>query len=111
MGDIGTERVHTHPILGPIAVHTPATVTVDGRILPGIAGEPLAMTLMAHGILAGRTLPGSSAPRGYFCGIGRCADCVMTVNGELNVRTCVTALRDGMIVLTQHGLGSWEDGA
>jgi hypothetical protein len=32
----------------------------------------------------------------------------MTVDGELSVRTCVVGLRHGMIVRTQHGLGSWD---
>jgi hypothetical protein len=35
----------------------------------------------------------------------------MTVDGELNVRACVTPVRDGMVVTTQHGLGAWGDEA
>lgn len=48
-------------------------------------------------------------PRGYFCGIGRCTNCVMTVNGDPNVRTCVTPVEAGMVVETQDGLGKWEE--
>jgi predicted molibdopterin-dependent oxidoreductase YjgC len=85
-----------------------ACVTVDGQPLCGVAGEPLAALLLAHGIGVMRQMPASGAPRGLFCGVGRCADCLMTVDGELNVRVCVTAARDGMQVHTQHGLGAWE---
>jgi NADH dehydrogenase/NADH:ubiquinone oxidoreductase subunit G len=31
----------------------------------------------------------------------------MTVDGVPNVRTCVTPVRDGMIISTQKGLGKW----
>ena len=37
-------------------------------------------------------------PRGYFCGIGRCTNCVMTVNGNPNVRTCVTPVEAGSVL-------------
>ena len=33
----------------------------------------------------------------------------MTVNGDPNVRTCVTPVEEGMIVETQNGLGTWEE--
>jgi predicted molibdopterin-dependent oxidoreductase YjgC len=104
----GARRLGGHPLLGAAADSAPARVTVDGRELTAIAGEPLAATLLAHGIVRLRTLPDSDAPRGLFCGVGRCSDCLMTVDGELNVRTCVTPVRDGMRVAAQHGLGAWE---
>lgn len=43
-------------------------------------------------------------PRGIFCAIGRCTDCVMIVNGRPNVRTCITPLEEGMKVKTQYGV-------
>ncbi len=43
-------------------------------------------------------------PRGIFCAIGRCTDCVMVVNGKPNIRTCVTPLEEGMKVQTQYGV-------
>jgi aerobic-type carbon monoxide dehydrogenase small subunit (CoxS/CutS family) len=42
-------------------------------------------------------------PRGIFCAIGRCTDCVMVVDGVPNVRTCMTPLTEGMRVQTQYG--------
>jgi NADH dehydrogenase/NADH:ubiquinone oxidoreductase subunit G len=33
----------------------------------------------------------------------------MTVNGDPNVRTCVTPVEAGMVVETQDGLGKWEE--
>ena len=43
-------------------------------------------------------------PRGIFCAIGRCTDCVMVVDGKPNVRTCMTPLAAGMDVRTQNGV-------
>jgi len=33
----------------------------------------------------------------------------MIVDGVPNVRTCVTPVRDGMVVQTQKGLGEWGE--
>ena len=35
-------------------------------------------------------------PRGRFCGIGVCFDCIVTIDGIANQRACITQLRDGM---------------
>jgi predicted molibdopterin-dependent oxidoreductase YjgC len=105
---LGSRRLENHPLLG-VATQTPvARVVVDGRELRGLAGEPLAALLLAHGVNVMRSMPESGAPRGLFCGVGRCSDCLMTVDGELNVRVCVTPVVDGMRVRTQRGVGAWE---
>lgn len=41
-------------------------------------------------------------PRGLFCNAGKCASCLMRVDGVPNVRVCVTPARDGMKVETQN---------
>lgn len=106
--DTGAFRIHDHPLLGEAPASEVTRVVVDGHEYFGIVGEPVAMTLLANGIRVSRTTAHSGARRGYFCGVGRCPDCAMTVNGELNVMTCTTPLQPGMIVRTQQGLGSWE---
>ena len=35
-------------------------------------------------------------PRGMFCGIGVCFDCIVTIDGIANQRACITQLREGM---------------
>ena len=49
----------------------------------------------------------SGEARGYFCGMGVCQDCLVTVDGVPNVRACVTPVRDRLRVETQRGLGDW----
>ena len=73
------------------------------------AAVAILSALLASGIKVANISPKHHEPRGYFCGIGRCTNCVMTVNGDPNVRTCITPVEDGMIVETQDGLGKWEE--
>ena len=49
--------------------------------------------------------PELDRPRGLFCTIGNCSSCRMTVDGEPNVRICVTKVRAGMTVEEQNGKG------
>lgn len=91
-------RVEKHPVLGDREVGRSVTVTVDGREITAVEGEPIAAALLAHGIKVMRKTPRFGEPRGIFCGIGRCTDCIMTVDGVPNVRTCVTPVRAGMVI-------------
>lgn len=98
-------RIENHPILGQVEKGALVEFQMDGKTLSGFAGEPIAAALRAAGLLVHRhTKKGS--PRGIFCAIGRCTDCVMVVNGKANVRTCVTPLEAGMIVETQYGVST-----
>lgn len=100
-------RVIDHPILGKMKKGLEVMFLFDGRPMKGYEGEPIATALLASGVKVFRYTVKSRSPRGIFCALGRCTDCVMTVDGMPNVRTCVTPLREGMRVQTQEGLGSW----
>jgi len=69
----------------------------DGTPLPALAGETIAAALSAAGILAYRRTA-TGAPRGLHCGMGACFDCVVTVDGRIGQRACVTKVADGMTV-------------
>lgn len=101
-------RVIGHAILGAISARRVVRFTLDGRVIQAFEGEPIAAAMLANGIRVSRTMAESGTPRGYFCGVGRCTDCLMVVNGVLNVRTCLTPVSDGMVVETQDGLGVWR---
>ncbi|MDX6764987.1 MULTISPECIES: (2Fe-2S)-binding protein [Streptomyces] len=81
------------------------TVDFDGRELPALEGQSVAAVLWAAGILAWRTTREAGAPRGAFCGIGSCYDCLVTVNGLPNQRACLVPARPGDAVTTQEGTG------
>lgn len=97
-------RVKIHPILGEDERKERVTIIVDGKELEAIKGEMIAAALLAHGIKIHRYTDKYHTPRGIYCGIGQCTDCVMEVNRVANVRTCVTQVEDGMIINTQYGI-------
>lgn len=78
----------------------PLRITVDGAPVAGVAGQTIAGVLLASGRRTWRAGP-SGAPRGVFCGIGACFDCLVTVNGVRDVRACRRRARDGDEVTTQ----------
>ncbi len=102
-------RIEDHPILGKAEPRKKVTLIVDGTPVEAFEGEPIAAALLAAGRRVFRHTVKSNEPRGIFCALGRCTDCVMIVDGQPNVRTCVTPASDGMIVESQAGLGHWED--
>lgn len=97
-------RIVEHPILGEIKKGREITFFYDGKPTKGYEGEPIAAALKAEGIMVHRYTKRLHKPRGIFCAIGRCTDCVMIVDGVANVRTCITPLKEGMRVETQYGV-------
>jgi len=69
--------------------------------LEGYNDEPIAAALVAADIKVLSYSRKLKRPRGFFCAIGKCSSCLMTVNGIPNVRTCVTRLEEGMVVERQ----------
>ena len=98
-------RIREHPILGKSKKNEKVKIKVDGKEIEAFRGEPIAAALMANGIKIFRYTRKYEEPRGIFCALGRCTDCVMTVNGIPNTRTCVTPVENGMEIETQHSLG------
>ncbi len=97
-------RIVEHPILGAPEKGRRVVFTYDGVEMEGYEGEPIAMALKAAGVEVHRFTAKRHEPRGIFCAIGRCTDCVMVVDGKPNVRTCMTPLAAGMDVRTQDGV-------
>lgn len=98
-------RVEEHVVLGRDESTEYVSITVDGRQIRAKKGEMVIASLLSEGIIVNRLTKKHNKPRGLFCGIGQCTDCVMIVNGRPNVRTCVTPVEDGMMIETQIGLG------
>ncbi len=99
-----SNRILNHPILGNDVRSEYVTLVVDGNPIKAIKGEMILAALLAEGIIINRYTEKRKEPRGLFCAIGICTDCVMVVDGIPNTRTCVTPVKDGMVVETQYGL-------
>ena len=72
-------------------------ITFDGSPIRALAGESLAAALAAAGITTFRHT-GKGAPRGLYCGMGACFDCLVTIDGRANQRACLAKVRDGLVV-------------
>lgn len=97
-------RIENHPILGEIKKGRTVSFYLDGHKVEGKEGEPIAMAIRALGVMVHRYTKKEHKPRGIFCAIGSCTDCVMIVDGTPNTRTCITPLKEGMHIQTQHGV-------
>ena len=90
---------------------TPGTefeLSFDGRPIRALPGQSIAAALWTVGILSWRTTRVNENPRGAFCGIGSCFDCLATVNGRPNQRACLLPARPGDTITTQKGDGHGE---
>ncbi len=83
----------------------------DGEEVSAVASDTVASALLAAGRTTFLTSPHDGQPRGGFCFVGRCSDCLMIIDGQPGTMACITPVRDGMIVETQTGHGHWETSA
>lgn len=76
----------------------PLAAVVDGEPVQAYPGETVATVLLALGRRTFRHTDRLHAPRGLFCGMGVCFDCLVTIDGQPNVRACMTTVQAGMVV-------------
>ena len=78
-------------------------VTLDSEAVWLPAGEMLAAALLAAGYGRLNDSIVAGAPRGPFCLMGSCFQCVAEVDGRPQTRTCRVAVRPGMRVRRPRG--------
>lgn len=98
-------RISEHPILS-FDRGKKVTFLFNGKKIDAYENETVASALTAAGInVLSRSIK-YNRPRGFFCGIGKCSSCLMTVDGIPNVKTCVIPVKNGMVVESQDGKGN-----
>jgi len=95
------ERITEHPVLQP-EPRAAVNFTFDGKPCSGLEGEMISSALYANGIKIFSRHKKDQAPQGIFCANGQCAQCSVIADG-LTVKSCVTAVREGMKVETLKG--------
>jgi D-hydroxyproline dehydrogenase subunit alpha len=76
-------------------------IDFEGRMVEGRRGETLAAALTAAGIRDLR-LTQSEQPRGIFCGMGVCQECLVEIDGRANQRACMTKIDRSLSVRRQR---------
>ena len=79
-----------------------------GKPVRAFHGDTFGSALYASGMRVFSRSFKYHRPRGLLCCSGHCANCQMTVDGEPNVRVCVTPAREGAVVKGQNYVGSLE---
>ncbi len=87
------------------------SLTFEGRTIAAREGDSVAAALLAAGIRSTRVTLRSGMPRGPYCMMGACFECVAVVDGVPNMQTCMTPVRDGMRVERQDGAPGVGDAA
>lgn len=77
------------------------TITFDGEEVPVSHGQTIAAALIASGRTAWRSTRFGNRPRGLFCGIGVCFDCLVTLNGQRSVRACLVTAEPGDVIAVE----------
>lgn len=88
----------------PEAPVEPVVVTIEGVAFEARSGDTVAAALLASGRSACRTTPVSGAPRGPFCMMGMCFDCLVVIDGVPNQQACMVTVSAGMRIEMQRGV-------
>ena len=91
------------PLDGNIERGAAVTVALNGKPVTAYLGESVATVLLSEEIVAMRTTT-LGEPRGVFCGMGVCFDCLVVVDEKPNTRACMTWVKESMQIRTQDGL-------
>ena len=84
-------------------------MTIDGRVVAAFLGESVAAALLASGRRTLRMSARRGEPRGLFCGIGLCHECLVVIDGIPNQRACMAPAKAGLTLETQTGRGITAD--
>lgn len=102
---VGMNRMRVRPEHDAAGIErgAPFEFTFDGRPILAYPGETVGAALTAAGVVALRTTRTLGRPRGLFCGIGICFDCLVVIDGRPNQRACLAPAQQGSAVHTQRG--------
>ncbi|MGO0062517.1 (2Fe-2S)-binding protein [Brevibacillus fluminis] len=93
-------RIEHHPVLGTLPPRKTIRFRFDETIYEAKEGETIAAALLANGVRTLRLQEEKGTPRGFYCNIGHCFECRVTVNGKQGIRACLTLVDDMMEVIS-----------
>ncbi|WP_025027904.1 (2Fe-2S)-binding protein [Caldalkalibacillus mannanilyticus] len=91
-------RILHHPVLGSLSNRQQITFTYNGGSYQAYQGETIASALLASEQRILRYHEESGTPRGFYCNIGHCFECRVSVNGQDGIRACLTLVTEGMVI-------------
>lgn len=76
------------------------SLTIDGAACVGRMGDSVAALLLETGHAACRRSAVSAEPRGPYCMMGVCFECLVQIDGVANRQACLVQIAEGMDVRT-----------
>jgi D-hydroxyproline dehydrogenase subunit gamma len=89
--------------LQPDAGNRAVMLWIDGKAYAARASDTVAAALLASGLDHCRETPVSGAPRGPYCMMGVCFECLVEIDGVGNRQACLVPVREGMRVEIPRG--------
>ncbi|CAN1570309.1 2Fe-2S iron-sulfur cluster binding domain containing protein [Burkholderiaceae bacterium] len=81
----------------------PVVVTINGKAVQCREGDSVAAALLAAGLSECRDTAVKDVPRGPFCLMGICYDCLVMIDDQPNQQGCMIPVRSGMKIERQQG--------
>jgi sarcosine oxidase subunit alpha len=78
------------------------SIAFEGRDVAIQPGDTIASALYRDGVRVFSRSFKYHRPRGLYCVSGDCPNCLVTVDGEVNVRACECAAKDGQVISRQN---------
>jgi sarcosine oxidase subunit alpha len=77
-------------------------VLINGTQVDAYEGELVSTVLQAEGIYVFNHKHKTGKPSGIYCAMGVCYECLVTVDGVVNIRACQTFVKDQMEIQTSE---------
>ena len=81
----------------------PIRFVFEGETLLACRGDSVAAAILTAGHWRTRATPVSGAPRGPFCMMGMCFECLLEIDGAPNRQGCMVEVEEGMTVRRMEG--------
>ncbi|MCF6326827.1 MAG: (2Fe-2S)-binding protein [Devosiaceae bacterium] len=85
------------------------TIFVNGREIVASGRDTVATCLLVAGELAFQYNKASGEPRGPYCMMGVCFECLVTIDGVPDLQACLVPVEPGMRIETQKGVLQGRD--
>lgn len=72
------------------------TIVLDGELVSVRSDCSVAAALLERDERTLRHSLRRNEPRGLYCGMGVCFECILTIDGRAGERACLVGVRDGM---------------
>ena len=87
------------------------TINFEGQPVTALEGDTVAAAILAAGHLVTRLTPVRGNPRGPFCMMGVCFDCLLEIDGHANRQSCMVRVAEGLRVRRMTGARSPRTGS